>query len=454
VLRVGKARQFKTVRAAVRASRNGDRIEIDAGVYKGDVCQIKRNNLHIIGVGGMAHLDADGKNEGGKGTFVIDGDNTVIENIEFSGAKVRDENGAGIRHQGGDITIRNCYFHDNQNGILGGHGKANMVVEYCEFANNGYGKGYTHNMYIGRCASFTLRFSYSHHAKVGHNVKSRAKKNFILYNRIMDEADGRASRAIDLPDCGLAVIMGNIIQQGRRTENSAAVTYGAEKRVNPDHRVYFINNTVVNDRGRGTFFEARCSGGLVANNLFVGNGRVRSGKAESRNNLVTANSAVLTDRTKYDYRLSTRAGEVVNKAADCGEVDGFKLTPIAQYVHKARGEERSNVGDARDIGAYEFGMQARIKYQPGMELLAARPAPRPKPKPRPLAKPKPKAKPAPPPKPIKRTPEQICRGYYSSARNYKNVGMKKDARRCLNIIINKYSDTAWASKARAMLAEL
>jgi hypothetical protein len=53
-----------------------------------------------------------------------------------------------------------------------------------------------------------------------------------------------------------------------------------------------------------------------------------------------------------------------------------------------------------------------------------------------------------------RTPDQICRGYWSSARNYRNVGMKKDARRCLNIIISKYPDSDWASRARAMLAEL
>jgi hypothetical protein len=51
-----------------------------------------------------------------------------------------------------------------------------------------------------------------------------------------------------------------------------------------------------------------------------------------------------------------------------------------------------------------------------------------------------------------RSPEQICTGWFSAARNYRKVGMKKDARRCLKNIISKYPDSEWAARARGELA--
>ena len=126
--------------------------------------------------------------------------------------------------------MRNCYFHHNENGILAGlnNPQSDIVVEHSEFAHNGHGDGYSHNLYIGGVRSFTLRFSYVHHAVVGHNVKSRALTNHIAYNRIVDEADGRASYAIDLPNGGLSYVIGNVLQQGPATENDAIIAYGAE----------------------------------------------------------------------------------------------------------------------------------------------------------------------------------------------------------------------------------
>jgi hypothetical protein len=50
------------------------------------------------GGGGRAKIDAGGRNVAGKGIWVVQGTNTVIESIELSGAKVPDFNGAGIRY--------------------------------------------------------------------------------------------------------------------------------------------------------------------------------------------------------------------------------------------------------------------------------------------------------------------------------------------------------------------
>jgi hypothetical protein len=53
-----------------------------------------------------------------------------------------------------------------------------------------------------------------------------------------------------------------------------------------------------------------------------------------------------------------------------------------------------------------------------------------------------------------RTTEQVCTGWFSSAKNYRNVGLLADAKRCLRKIISAYPDTAWAARARQELKRL
>ena len=248
LLRVGPARELTQPSDAARRARDGDIIEIDAGVYAGDAAVWRQNNLTIRGSGGRAHLRADGAHAESKAIWVIKGNNTTIESIEFSGATVQHRNGAGIRLEGAGLTLRDCYFHHNENGILtNGNRASDVPVEHSEFAYNGFGDGYSHNLYIGNIRSFVLRYSHVHHAVVGHNVKSRALKNQISYNRIMDGSDGSASYAIDLPNGGISHVFGNVIQQGPAIQNPTIVSFGAEGLANPVNELYFINNTVVDD---------------------------------------------------------------------------------------------------------------------------------------------------------------------------------------------------------------
>ncbi len=254
VLQVGPTRKLKTPSQAAAAAKNGDTIEIDAGLYSGDVATWTRNNLTIRGVGGRAHLDAHGSNAQGKGIWVIQGANTTVENIEFSGATVPDQNGAGIRQEGPGLTLRNCYFHDNENGILtGANLSSDIVIENSEFARNGFGDGQSHNIYIGTVRSFTLRYSYSHLAKIGHLVKSRAQTNYILYNRLTDET-GTASYEIDLPAGGRAYVIGNLIQQSPTTDNETIISFAEEGGRNAVQELYVVNNTIVNDYVEGGIF--------------------------------------------------------------------------------------------------------------------------------------------------------------------------------------------------------
>jgi hypothetical protein len=357
-LTVGPGAPYATPCQAIAAAADGDTIEIEAaGAYDGDVCAIARSRLTLRGVHGRAHIDAAGKNYGGKAIWVIQGNDTVIEGIELSGATVPDQNGAGIRQEGTNLTVRNCFFHDNENGILtNADPNSEILVESSEFARNGYGDGYSHNMYIGNIQRFTLRYSYSHSAKVGHLVKSRAEENFILYNRLTGEADGTESYEVNLPNAGTSYVIGNLVEQGSTTQNSAMLDYGSEGPTNPGNDLYVINNTFVNERSGGAVFVSINTAvgvpAVVKNNIFMGTGTpVSQGSAVQANNFA-GSDPMLLDPTNSDYRLDP-GSPCVDTGVDPGSAGGVSLVPTAQYVHPASFEGRNTVGTI-DIGAYEL----------------------------------------------------------------------------------------------------
>ena len=160
-----------------------------------------------------------------------------------------DGNGAGIRYQGGNLTLNNCYVHDNQEGLLSGStgGAGSITIENSEFANNGTGDGLTHNIYVGDIGSLTIDDSYIHGAVVGHEVKSRAQQTTITNSRIQDGPTGTASYSIDLPNGGNALIQGNTIEQGPASQNPAIIAYGEEGGVYANSSLTVTGNTILND---------------------------------------------------------------------------------------------------------------------------------------------------------------------------------------------------------------
>ena len=70
-----------------------------------------------------------------KNTLVVMGNSVLIEGLECSGIHVPSGNGACLRLEGKDITIRKVFFHDSEEGILGGRGLT--VIEDSRFERLG-----------------------------------------------------------------------------------------------------------------------------------------------------------------------------------------------------------------------------------------------------------------------------------------------------------------------------
>lgn len=356
-LHVGPGQPYAKPCAAIAAAGAGDTILIDAaGAYDGDVCAWSTNGLTLQGINGRPHIDAAGNNAQGKAIWVISGNDTTIDNIELSGCHVPDLNGAGIRQQGINLTVRHTYFHDNEDGILAGDGIGSTItIEYSEFAHNGAGDGYSHNLYIGHVDLLVFRYNWSHDAVVGHLLKSRAAENRIYYNRLTGEA-GSESYEINLPNGGLSYVIGNLIQQSSSTQNPAMLDYLSEGfGQNTDDRLFVVNNTFVNDRGSGTFLQigaAAVTPVIARNNIFYGGGTQSSQANSVLDHNYVGSGALFVDEAHYDYRLLPTA-VVIDAGVAPGSGAGQSLLPTSVYLHPAAGTNRPSVGTI-DIGAYEW----------------------------------------------------------------------------------------------------
>jgi hypothetical protein len=168
-----------TFAQAAVAAQNGDTVQVQSGTYTDFDVKWYANNLTIQAVGGPVVLDDSGysiSNE--KGIFDLIGDNAVVQGITFENAHDFADYGhnfAGIRDEGSGLTLNACTFLNNDEGLLvtpSSSGVGNVLVEYSVFSNNGYGDGYSHNMYINHVNSFTLEYSSTMDSYYGHDVKS------------------------------------------------------------------------------------------------------------------------------------------------------------------------------------------------------------------------------------------------------------------------------------------
>lgn len=233
---------------ALARAADGDEVHLLAGVHRAQVGVILQRRLTLRGVGGQAVLQADGAHAEGKAILVVRDGDVRIEDLEFRGARVPDQNGAGIRFEKGRLLVRRCSFVDNENGILTANfADAELTVEDSRFSDAPSSSRLPHLLYVGAIARFSLSNSHLSQGRHAHLVKSRARENLIRHNQLVDGVGGSAAYELEFPNGGVAEVVGNTIEQSADTTNSVLLAFGAEgERDARVHRLHVEGNTFIN----------------------------------------------------------------------------------------------------------------------------------------------------------------------------------------------------------------
>lgn len=270
--------EFFSIQKAVNAASSGDTIRLIDGTYR--ECAIipsGKNGLKILGSNGTYVRDVICN---GHGIFEVKSENVTIENIECSGAS-NTSNGSCVWLVSGSITLRNVYFHDNEEGMITGNSvPGTILVENSRFERNGFNSGLSHGVYVGEGAdNFIIRNSTFLSPKgSGVLIKSRAKRTTIEGSTIA-ALNGKGGRIIDIANGGFLTIRNNVIEARNDSGNRNTISIALERRKNRYHSLgsnLIENNWIICDRINGCdIFDSLSEFSIdVKNNKLVGPGIV------------------------------------------------------------------------------------------------------------------------------------------------------------------------------------
>lgn len=209
---------------AISSAKPGAVIEIPAGDYDLTDQKIARTLTLKGSADGKTVLRSASVTE--KGILVPQaGVDLRVENITFAGARSWDRNGAGIRHEGRHLTIVNCRFIGNEDGVLStGDKKGVISIERSLFSENGFGDGLSHGVYVDGAALVDVKDSKFVSTRIGHHLKSLSDKT-VVRGATFDDGHGRGSYAIDASKGGELVAENNVFIQASDAENHTIVNY-------------------------------------------------------------------------------------------------------------------------------------------------------------------------------------------------------------------------------------
>lgn len=124
----------------------------------------------------------------GRGGWQFSGaQNYQLSGIVFRHCRTASFNSAGIRYYNTttNLSIKDCVFALNDNGLTGGTQNSQATVEFCEFNANGNLNASlsspTHNIYVYG-GFLTMRYCYIHDCVQGENFHIRCRDSVLEYN--------------------------------------------------------------------------------------------------------------------------------------------------------------------------------------------------------------------------------------------------------------------------------
>jgi hypothetical protein len=272
VLEVGPDKPYKKPSEAIAAASSGDDVRIGPGQYF-DCAIVKQDNLTIEGIGPGAVLTDT--TCAGKAILVIDGTNVTVRNLTLQRARVPDRNGAGIRAEGGNLSIESMRFIDNENGILSADNPAATIrVTGSSFIGNGHCQGSCgHGLYVGHAKLLHVDHSRFFDTHEGHQIKSRALRTEIVDCDIEDGPTGTSSYLIEAPNGGTLIVERNTMAKGKLSQNQGnTIMIGSEGVTQPTDQIIVRGNNFSNQQGRPTVFVTNrtATPAILSGNVFKG----------------------------------------------------------------------------------------------------------------------------------------------------------------------------------------
>lgn len=258
IINVGKHQKYECLQKAAFNARPGDIVLVDINYkHKGSLLipysGEKDNPIIFMGV-----------TKGAKRPL-IDGDFSLFSveicgnNVIFNGFEIINGAKAGINHHADNVVIENCIIHNCLMGILSDQdiNMGDLEVANCEIYGCGY-RAHSHQIYT---ANDVLRFPnaivkihdcYIHNAYGGNNIKSRAHRNEIYNNRIIDAFYHNLELIgpdMEFNPCKIQPLPCNSYIWNNKFENSKwyQFRFGGDGTGDSNGCFYFFENTVYSD---------------------------------------------------------------------------------------------------------------------------------------------------------------------------------------------------------------
>ncbi|MEL6359666.1 MAG: right-handed parallel beta-helix repeat-containing protein [Pseudomonadota bacterium] len=235
----------------IEKAKKGAVIDVPAGTYDlKDVKLYRDVTLRGDPEGGTIFHSAEVTD---KGVLIpLTGVSLTVENVHFKDVNSWDRNGAGIRHEGKDLTVINCLFDNNEDGILAtGDTDGRITITDTTFKDSGFGDGQSHGIYVLNAAHVEITDSTFVGTRIGHHIKSLADTT-IIRDSTLDDAAGRSSYAVDSSKGGNVTITGNTIIQSADADNYHIFNYDLT-RGGDVGEVVITDNKIINRFDGGRF---------------------------------------------------------------------------------------------------------------------------------------------------------------------------------------------------------
>lgn len=253
---------FATLQDAVAAIGGGEgTILIAPGRYRMCAVQDAGRIAYVAQQPGAAILD--GVACEGKGALVLGGRSARVEGLIFQNVRVPDMNGAGIRLEAGDLTVRESLFRNGENGILVANDHSGTIrIEQSTFSGLGScpeNAGCSHSIYNSGNATLIVSRTRFERGTGGHYLKSRGARIEVTDSSFDDSAGQATNYMIDLSNGATGTIARNVFVQGENKEN-----YSAFIMVAPEGREHSSAGLAVTDNEAGLAPGVRRSTSFVA----------------------------------------------------------------------------------------------------------------------------------------------------------------------------------------------